>query len=129
MWKDAEILLPRHQLAAPQRQTAVRPRLTWTGRALLAVLLTLIPRSRHGALRLFITPATILRWHRDIVRRRWAAKSKPKRPGLPPTCGARFLDLAWLAESSGLGSSLSDLLKRLPSCTLPVRLGDGAGPA
>jgi transposase len=63
----------------------VRPRLTWTDRALLAALLTLIPRSRHGALRLFITPATILRWHRDIVRRRWAAKSKPKRPGRPPT--------------------------------------------
>jgi hypothetical protein len=35
--------------------------------------------------RLFITPATILRWHRDIVRRRWASKSKPKRPGRPPT--------------------------------------------
>src|SRR5205823_3913293 len=34
---------------------------------------------------LFITPGTILRWHRDIVRRRWAAKSKPKRPGRPPT--------------------------------------------
>ena len=30
-------------------------------------------------------PGTILRWHRDIVRRRWAAKSKPKRPGRPPT--------------------------------------------
>jgi hypothetical protein len=33
----------------------------------------------------FITPGTILRWHRDIVRRRWAAKSKPNRPGRPPT--------------------------------------------
>ena len=83
-WKDAEILLLRHQLAVLQRQTAARPRLTWTDRALFAVLLTLIPRSRHGALHSFITPGTILRWHRDIVRRRWAAKSKPKRPGRPP---------------------------------------------
>lgn len=84
-WKDAEILLLRHQLAVLQRQTAARPRLTWTDRALFAALLTLIPRSRHGALHSFITPGTILRWHPDIVRRRWAARSRPKRPGRPPT--------------------------------------------
>ena len=84
-WKDAEILLLRHQLAVLQRLTAARPRLTWTDRALFAALLTLIPRSRHDALHSFITPGTILRWHRDIVRRRWAARSKPKRPGRPPT--------------------------------------------
>src|SRR2546430_11646910 len=84
-WKDAEILLLRHQLAVLQRQTAARPKLSWADRALFAALLTLIPRSCHGALHLFITPGTILRWHRGIVRRRWAAKSKPKRPGRPPT--------------------------------------------
>ncbi len=56
-WKDAEILLLRHQLAILQRQTAARPRLTWTDRALFAALLTLIPRSCHGALHAFITPA------------------------------------------------------------------------
>jgi putative transposase len=83
-WKDAEILLLRHQLTVLQRQAA-RPRLTWTDRALFAALLTLIPRSRHGALHSRITPGTILRWHRDIVRRRWAARSKPKRLGRPPT--------------------------------------------
>jgi len=55
-WKDAEILLLRHQLAILQRQTAARPKLRWTDRALFAALLTLIPRSCHGALHLFITP-------------------------------------------------------------------------
>jgi putative transposase len=69
-WKDAEILLLRHQLTVLQRQTAAWPKLTWPDRALFATLLTLIPCSRHSALHLFITPATILRWHRDIVRRR-----------------------------------------------------------
>jgi putative transposase len=59
-WKDAEILLLRHQLAVLQRQTAARPKLRWTDRALFAALLTLIPRSCHGALHLFITPGTIL---------------------------------------------------------------------
>jgi hypothetical protein len=58
-WKDAGILLLRHQLAVLQRQAAARPRLTWTDRALFAALLTLIPRSRHGALHSFITPGTI----------------------------------------------------------------------
>jgi putative transposase len=109
-WKDTEILLLRHQLAVLQRQTAARPRLTWTDRALFAALLTLIPRSRHGALHSFITPGTILRWHRDIVRRRWAAKSKLKRPGRPP---ARRPSSAWCCawrpatSIGGTGGSLA----------------------
>ncbi len=82
-WKDAEIPLLRHQLTILQRQTT-QPRLTWTGWALFAALLTLIPHSRHGSLHLFITPGTILRCRRDIIRRRWAAKSRPNRPGRPP---------------------------------------------
>src|SRR6266550_2448096 len=45
------------------------------------------------------------------------------------TCRARLPDLAWLVESSGLRSSLSDLLGRLPGRALSARLCDGAGPA
>ena len=37
-------------------------------------------------MRLFVTPATILRWHRDILRWRWARMSRPGRNGRPPTC-------------------------------------------
>jgi transposase len=81
--KDAEILLLRHQVAVLQRQGTVRPRLSWADRALIATLLAVIPRRRHGALHLPVTPAAILRWHRDLVKRRWAAKSRHKRPGRP----------------------------------------------
>ena len=35
----------------------------------------MIPKARRHGLRLLVTPDTILRWHRDIVRRRWAARS------------------------------------------------------
>ena len=80
-WKDSEILLLRHQVAVLQRQSTSGPRLSWADRALIAALLAVIPRRRHGGLHLAVTPATILRWHRDLVRRRWAAKSK--RPGRP----------------------------------------------
>jgi putative transposase len=82
MWKTAEILIMRHQLAVLQPQ---RPKLTWADRALLAVLLSVIPNARRQGLRLLVTPDTIVRWHRDIVRHRWAARSMRGRTGRPAT--------------------------------------------
>ena len=75
MWKTAEILILRHQLAVPQRQQRGRVKLCWADRALLAVLLSLIPKAQWHELRLLVTPGTVLRWRRDIARRRWAARS------------------------------------------------------
>ena len=45
----------------------------------------MIPKARRQGLRLLVTPDTILRWHRDIVRRRWAVRSKRGRTGRPAT--------------------------------------------
>src|ERR1039458_58363 len=84
-WKTAEILILRHQLAVLQRRQPRRPSLNWADRALLAALLGLIPKARRRGLRLLVTPDTILRWHRDIVRRRWANRSKRGRTGRPAT--------------------------------------------
>ena len=75
----------RHQLALLQRQQPCRPKLNWADRALLAILLGVIPKARRHGLRLLVTPDTILRWHRDIVRRRWAAKSTRGKSGRPAT--------------------------------------------
>jgi putative transposase len=44
-----------------------------------------IPRERRQGLRLLVTPDTILRWHRDIVRRRQAARSMRGKTGRPAT--------------------------------------------
>src|SRR5271170_8186825 len=84
-WRTAEILLLRHQLAVLQRRQPRRPDLDWADRALLATMLAVIPKARRQALRLLVTPDTVLRWHRDIVRRRWAARSKRGRTGRPTT--------------------------------------------
>ena len=86
-WKTAEILILRHQLAVLQRQQPGRVKLNWADRALLAALLGAIPRSRRQGLRLLVTPDTMLRWHRDIVRHRWAADWSRREPCWPGTVG------------------------------------------
>jgi putative transposase len=94
-WKTAEILILRHQLAVLQRRQPRRPKLNWADRALLAALLGVIPKAcRHG-LRLLVTPDTILRWHRDIIRRRWATRSVRGKTGRPPAGTSR----PWLSGS------------------------------
>jgi transposase len=85
MQKTAEILILRHQLSVLRRRQPRRPELDWADRALLATLLGVIPKARRQGLRLLITPDTILRWHRDIARRRWATRSMPGRTGRPAT--------------------------------------------
>jgi putative transposase len=77
--KDAEILVLRHQLAVLNRQVA-RPRFSWSDRALIATLVKLVPRERWSAF--LVTPETILRWHRALVRCRWTYPHR--RPGRPP---------------------------------------------
>jgi putative transposase len=59
--KELEILVLRHQLHVLQRQVA-RPRLRPADRLLLAALSRSLPRSAWSTL--FVSPATLLRWHR-----------------------------------------------------------------
>jgi hypothetical protein len=66
--KEADILVLRHQVAAPRRQVS-RPRFNWADRALIALLAGLIPRERWTAF--LVSPKTILDWRRRLIRRRW----------------------------------------------------------
>src|SRR5829696_4460539 len=81
--KDVEIAVLRHQLMVLRRQVT-RPRYSPSDRLLLAVLARLLPRERWSAF--LVTPATLLRWHRDLVRRRWTYPHRQgRRRGLDPS--------------------------------------------
>ena len=97
--KDVELVLLRHQLSVLARQHQ-RPRLRPADRAFVAALAQLLPhRRRHG---LVVTPATLLRWHRELVRRKW---TYPQRKGGRPATGRalRELVLRLARENPGWG--------------------------
>ena len=95
--KDLELLVLRHQLTVLGRQER-RPLLRPADRALLAALARLLPpHRRHG---LVGTPQTLLRWHRELVARRW--RYPHRRPGRPPTAAElRELVLQFARENPG----------------------------
>src|SRR5437867_10141201 len=98
--KEIEILLLRHQLRVLERQVA-RPTLTPADRALLAAFSRVLPR-RAWKTSLLWTPATLLRWHRELVARRWTYPHR--RPGRPPTrAEVRALVVRLARENPGWG--------------------------
>jgi len=143
-WKDAEILMLRHQLEVAGREwPRAHTRLTWPDRAWLALLAGTLPFERLAAIRLIVTPGTILQWHRDIMRRRWDCRSRQGRSGRPPMhrkVRSEVLRLARENESwgyrrihgelAGLGitvapSTVWEILRRAGIAPAPRRDGPG----
>ncbi len=75
-----EVVILRHEVAVLRRQVA-RPAMRPSDRALLAGLSRLIPRAKRS--RFFVQPDTLLRWHRELVRRKWTYPKPSGRPRIP----------------------------------------------
>jgi transposase len=103
--KDTEILALRHQIMVLERQLGgERVRFTRIDRAWLAALLHPLPRTVLHQLRLLVRPDTVLRWHRDLIARRHASISRPRRAGRPRTVRSiRALVLRLASENTAWG--------------------------
>jgi putative transposase len=113
-FKELEIIVLRHELAILRRTTR-RPAITAVDRVLLALASQLLP---HAGLRSFIvTPATLLRWHRRLVAKRWTCARPVGRPPMRREIRDLVLRLArenprWgypriVGELKGLGISIT----------------------
>jgi transposase InsO family protein len=90
---EAEVLVLRHELAVLRRQ-AKRPGLHRRDKLFLAAMGTMLPRERWRAF--VVTPATLLRWHRELVRRKWTFKRRPAqgRPTVDPETRSLIVRMA-----------------------------------
>ncbi len=109
--KDVEILVLRHQLRLLQRERPQPPRLTRWEKLTLAVLTAKLahstagPRARLDQLLLLFKPETVLKWHRELVRRKWTVR-RQRAGGRPATsAGVEELILRLAGENVGWGSS------------------------
>ena len=130
--KEIEILLLRHQLQVLERQVA-RPQLTQADRALLAAFSRVLPRQAWNR-SLFVRPATLLRWHRELLARRWTYPRR--RCGRPATAAEiRELVVRLARENPGWGyrriqGELVGLGVKLAASTVWSMLKEaGIGPA
>lgn len=129
--KNIEIMVLRHQLMVLRRQVN-RPALEPADRVLLAALSRLLPRARWNAF--VVTPATLLRWHRELLARKWTYPRKT--PGRPPVrAEIRHLVLRLAAENRSWGhrriqGELLGLGYRVGSATVwPILHHAGVDPA
>ncbi len=90
--RDVEVLVLRHQLKVLSRK-AGRPKFKRLDKVFLSAAAHLLPRERRSSF--LVTPATLLRWHRELVKRKWTYRGKRVgRPVMSPQVRDLILRLA-----------------------------------
>jgi putative transposase len=129
--KDIELIVLRHQLEVLRRQVE-HPRLRGPDRALLAAAARMLPRERRNGF--LVTPQTLLRWHRELVRRRWTySRASSGRPSIRAETRELVLRLARENPRWGYQRIVGELaklgLRASPSTVRRMLAAASLGPA
>ncbi|MGH2656091.1 MAG: integrase core domain-containing protein [Actinomycetota bacterium] len=134
---EAEVFVLRHELAVLRRQVK-RAKLRRRDKLFLAAMSRMLPRERWAAF--IVTPATLVRWHRELVRRKWTYRRRRAqgRPPLDPEIRSLIVRMAeenprWgcvriKGELQGLGlmvsaTTIRTILRRAGLGPAPRRIG------
>lgn len=117
--KDLQIVLLRQQLRILERKKQTKPRLNYPEKLMLVTLLTRLRRQTQGwydrleQTFLLFKPDTLLKWHQDLVRRKWTFKqvNRGGRPRLDAELEALVVQLAQENPRLGYDKLHGELLK------------------
>jgi putative transposase len=93
---EVELVVLRHQLKVLKRQVG-RPHLRRRDRLFMAAISRVLPRARWSSL--LVTPQTLLRWHRELVRRKWTFRRRSS-GGRPPIPGEVRELILWMGREN-----------------------------
>jgi len=122
--KDVELLVLRHEVAV-LRRTNPKPRLDRADRALFAALIRRLPAVLRD--HRLVTPATVLRWHRRLVTKKWTYPNRCGRPPVDPAIVALIERLAGENETWATSAFMANFSSSATASAHPRSAGSLSG--